>query len=223
MLRQQVKEGTGIRKKEMPRPGFALVIICVALMLNLVALPVLAQEDYPCVFWGTAAVEGEPVAAGTNITAWVGAEQIGSALTGDGTLDDDQFVLDALYDEEHGHVASFKIGDLWAKETAPWQRWGAVAVNLTASSQPATLDLVEGVNVIAYPGATAALAEALTNIGPGGLDVAEIIWARAAWTGGDWWFYLVAEDYASPAQFTYLEKGRAYLIVVSENCTWELP
>jgi len=85
-----------------------------------------------------------------------------------------------------------------------------------------TMELVEGANIICYPGATAALSEALTNIGPGGLDVARIIWARAAWTNGDWWFYLVPLDHPKPAEFTHLENGRAYLIVVSENCSWEL-
>ncbi len=52
--------------------------------------------------------------------------------------------------------------------------------------------------------------------------MAEIIWARAAWTGGDWWLYNVIQDHAVPAKFTHLENGRAYLIVVSEDCIWEL-
>lgn len=216
-----VEERSGLRKKEMLRPGFGLVIICVALMLNLLAFPVLAA-GYPCNFWGTATVEGEPVAAGTDITAWAGEEQIGSAPTGDRTLLDNEFSMGADYDESHGNVVSFKIGDLWASETAIWDRYGIVELSLTASSEPVTLDLVEGANIISYPGATATLAEALTNIGPEGLDVAEIIWARAAWTTGDWWFYNVAQGHASPAEFTHLENGRAYLIVVSENCTWEL-
>jgi hypothetical protein len=84
------------------------------------------------------------------------------------------------------------------------------------------LDLVEGCNIICYPGASATLATALTNIGPTGLDLVEIIWARAAWTNGDWWFYNVAQDHSVPAKFTHLENGRAYLIVVSEDCSWEL-
>ena len=219
---KQVEERSSLRKKEMLRPGFGLVIICVALMLNLVAFPVLAAI-YPCNFWGTATVEGEPVAAGTNITAWVGEEQIGSAPTGEGTLDDNEFSMLAEYGGDLGDTVNFKIGDLWAAEISPWVWYGPVLVDLTASSEPVTLDLVEGANIISYPGATAALAEAeaLTNIGPDGLDVAEIIWARAAWTTG-WWFYNVAQDFAVPAEFTHLENGRAYLIVVSENCTWEL-
>jgi len=113
-----------------------------ALMLSLAVMPALAQEDYPCVFYGFASVAGVPVAAGTNISAWVGVEQIGWALTGVDTLDDDQFVLDALYDQQAGDVVSFKIGALWANETALWVNWGAVPVNLTAG--------VPEVPVIAY-------------------------------------------------------------------------
>jgi C1A family cysteine protease len=97
------------------------------------------------------------------------------------------------------------------------------AIRLRTSGEGAvSLELVEGCNIICYPGATATLAEALTNIGPGGLDVAEIIWARAAWTGGDWWLYNVIQDHSVPAEFTQLENGRAYLIVVTEDCIWEL-
>jgi hypothetical protein len=206
----------------MPRLGFRSVILCVALTLSLVALPVLAAVTYPCNFWGFASVDGVPVAAGTNISAWVAGENIGWALTGEGILDDDEFSMGADYDEESGYVVSFKIGDLWAGETAPWQRYGSVPVDLTASSQPATLNLVEGCNTIAYPGATAALYEALTNIGPEGLDVAVIIWARATWTNAQWWYYNVEQGYAWPAEFTHLENGRAYVVAVSEDCTWEL-
>jgi len=103
-----------------------------ALMLSLAVMPALAQEEWPCVFWGRASVGGVPVAAGTEITAWVEMEEIGSTLTGAGLLDDDQFVLDALYDELSGMVVSFKIGPLWANETALWERTGEVEVNLTA-------------------------------------------------------------------------------------------
>jgi len=85
------------------------------------------------------------------------------------------------------------------------------------------LYLVEGCNIICYSGATATLATALTNIGPTGLDLVEIIWARAAWTNGQWWFYNVAQEYAWPSEFTHLENGRAYIIVVSQPCTWEFP
>jgi hypothetical protein len=84
-----------------------------------------------------------------------------------------------------------------------------------------TMELVEGINMISYSGATWDLPEALTNIGPDGLDVVEILWARGAWTGGDWLFY----DATSPIGSTLheLEHDQGYIIVVTADCTWELP
>jgi len=102
-----------------------------------------------------------------------------------------------------------------------WELPSCADIGSAASS----LDLVEGANIIHYSGNTAKLdeGEALTNIGPNGLDVAEIIWAIADWTDGNWWYYNVAQDYSNPAKFTHLQTGRAYNLVVSEDCTWDLP
>jgi len=181
--------------------------------------PEMSGSD-PCNFYGTAAVNGVPVEAGTEITAWVEGVEVASVLTGAGTLPDDEYNLNVFGEQGDVFEVSFKNGDWWANETANYVWLGMVCVNLTASSD---MELVEGANIICYPGATGTLAEALTNIGPSDLDVAEIIWARAFWTNGQWWFYNVAQDYAyPPGEFTHLEHGRAYLIVVSENCTWEL-
>lgn len=86
-------EESGSRKKEMLRPGSGLVIVCVALRLDLLALPVLAAVAYTCSFSGTADVAGEPVAADTNVTAWAGREQLGSVLTDEGSLAGGEFTL----------------------------------------------------------------------------------------------------------------------------------
>jgi C1A family cysteine protease len=91
--------------------------------------------------------------------------------------------------------------------------------NFTTQGPPGTLPLVEGVNIIAYTGATADLPGALTNIGPDGLDVVDIIWVRGAWTGGEWMYYNAIIQYGALSQ---LEAGRAYIIVVTEDCAWEL-
>ena len=120
--------------------GFGLAL-GLLLMLSLVVLPALAAVTYPCNFWGFASVNGVPVAAGTEISAWVGAENIGSALTGAGSLANNEFSMGAEYDEASGNVVSFKIGALWADETALWDRYGSVRVDLTA---------VTDVPVIAY-------------------------------------------------------------------------
>jgi hypothetical protein len=77
----------------MLRPGCGLVIVCVALRLDLLALPVLAAVNYTCSFSGAASVAEEPVAAGTSVTAWAGREQLGSALTDQGSLADGEFTL----------------------------------------------------------------------------------------------------------------------------------
>lgn len=83
------------------------------------------------------------------------------------------------------------------------------------------IQLVEGTNIICYSGSTTVLPEALTNIGPAGLGMVDIIWARGDWTGGEWRFY----DAVAPHGNTLheLENGRAYIIVVTEACTWNLP
>jgi len=98
----------------------------------------------------------------------------------------------------------------------------AYSWSFTTTSAPpeVVIILVEGVNIIAYTGVTADLPGALTNIGPGGLDVVDIIWARAAWTGGVWLYYNPRIAFGTLSQ---LENGRAYIIVVTEDCTWELP
>lgn len=81
---------------------------------------------------------------------------------------------------------------------------------------PATIPLWEGANPIYYTGATTDLPEALTNIS----EITEIIWERDISTDGEWWSYLVAWDYG---QISHLENGKVYIIVVSEDCTWEFP
>ncbi len=261
---------------------------------------------------------GEPVAAGTEITAWVEAEQVGSAVTGEGELEPDKYVM--TVELEGPTEVSFKIGEFWAEETATWEQYGAVEVNLhaytgnrpptvsepspadqatevstspelsilasdldedlmtvafydasddsvigtveevttdtspsvtwagldyetqyswyvkvsdgvnpeitsdtwnfTTMAVPATVELVAGVNIIPYTGVTTDLPGALTNIGPGAQDVVDVIWARGAWTGGEWLYYNARVPYGNLAQ---LETGRAYIIVVSQDCTWELP
>jgi len=275
------------------------------LATSVMAAPAMAAT-YPCLFYGTAEVDGAPVAADTEVTAWVEGVQVGSALTGAGTLDPGQFTLQV----ELGGVAevSFKIGELNAAETATWAQYGQVEVSLTASTgvtlvsiavapvsasvlvgetqaftatgtysddttadvtadaawassdtavatidgaiatavavgtttitatlgsidgsaslevtesvEVVTVELLEGVNVVAYNGATTSLPDALSNIGPDGSAVVQVIWARADWTGGVWLYYNAAIPWGT---LTELENGRAYIIVVSEACTWEIP
>ena len=97
-----------------------------------------------------------------------------------------------------------------------------VTATFTFEELPGFLSLVEGVNIIAYTGATTPLPGALTNI----VDVVDIIWARGAWTDGvpgvvDYWLYYNVESLYGT--LTQLEAGRAYIIVVTQDCTWTLP
>lgn len=110
-----------------------------ALILSMVLISAVAAVTYPCVFWGFASVGGVNVTADTEITAWVGAEQIGWALTGAGGLADNEFAMGAEYDETAGDEVSFKIGDLWAHQTATWERYGSVRVDLTATAPGAVV------------------------------------------------------------------------------------
>ena len=92
--------------------------------------------------------------------------------------------------------------------------------NFTTQGPSGTLRLVEGVNIIAYTGATTDLPAALTNIGPTGLNLVTIVWARGEWTGSQWLYYNAIIQYGTLSQ---LEEGRAYIICVTEDCAWELP
>ncbi len=115
-----------------------LLATCLLVALGLLAGPVMAAPAaYPGLFNGTASVDDEPVDAGTEITAWVGTEQVGSTLTGAGGLDANQFVLSV--ELEAGAEVSFKIGELDALETAAFVQYGAVAVTLTAYTAEVTL------------------------------------------------------------------------------------
>ncbi len=93
---------------------------------------------------------------------------------------------------------------------------GLTAVTVEVEEPVSTLELYEGANPILYTGVTTSLPEALSNIS----DVAEIIWQRDESTGGNWQSYIVA---AAFGEITELENGTVYIVVVSEDVTWELP
>ena len=88
-------------------------------------------------------------------------------------------------------------------------------VTVVSEVVPLTIQLYEGANPIYYTGATMDLPGALTDIEA----ITEIIWQRDVSTGGAWWYYLV--EWAT-GDITQLENGSVYIIVVSEDCIWEL-
>jgi len=120
---------------KMPKWVALIVAICLLVPLSVLAGPPMAAQaaTYPCLFYGTARVDVEPVEAGTEITAWVGGEQVASTLTGAGGLPDNQYTLPV--ELENPVEVSFKIGTLDANETATWVQYGSVEVNLTATTE----------------------------------------------------------------------------------------
>jgi len=101
--------------------------------------------------------------------------------------------------DSHGIV---KEGPLWDFTTAP--------------SEP-TQVLYAGANPIAYHGKTMSLPEALTNIS----DYLEIIWQRDVSTGGEWHVFYFYQGYPM-GQIAQLVEGKAYVVVVTQYCTWKL-
>jgi hypothetical protein len=152
----------------------------------------------------------EPIDEGTIVFTLDGVS--GSVSYSDTTA---TFTPDADLDYSTPYSASIQASDLAGNPMAEAHTW-----SFTTQGPPGTLSLVEGVNIIAYTSATADLPGALTNIGPGGLDVVDGIWARGAWTGGEWLYYNARIMFGTLSQ---LEAGRAYIIVVTEDCAWELP
>jgi hypothetical protein len=156
----------------------------------------------------------EPVNAGTIVFTLDSV--IGTVVYGDTTA---TFDPSANLSYSTTYTASIQTSDLAGNRMAQAYTWSFTTQSFP--ELPGTLSLVEGVNIIAYTGATAALPAALTNIGPGpdGDDVVDVIWARGAWTGGVWLKYNARFLVGTLSQ---LEAGRAYIIVVTEDCIWEL-
>lgn len=89
---------------------------------------------------------------------------------------------------------------------------------VTVKINPAPVQMLfEGANPIAYQGETSYLPEALTNI----TDKLVIIWQRDVTTGGAWHrFYFYSGN--PMGEIEKLVEDSAYIMVVSENCGWNL-
>jgi len=139
-----------------------------------------APATYPGLFYGTASVDDEPVDAGTEITAWVETEQVGSALTGPEGREPNEFILNV--ELEPGAEVSFKIGELDAIETATFVQYGAVEVALTAYTE------VTLVSIAVTPESASILigdTQQFTAMGTYSDDTTVDITAEAVWTSSD--------------------------------------
>ena len=123
--------------------GFGLAM-CLALMLSLVLPAVALADALPCNFMGTASVDGEAVTDGTPITAYAlklanaEMDQVGSTLTVSDPAAGFYELVVELDTATHLPEIYFKIGGLWANETATWVQYGLVGANLTATGGGST-------------------------------------------------------------------------------------
>jgi hypothetical protein len=96
----------------------------------------------PCNFYGTASVDGAAVAAGTAVTAWAEnlatheMDEVGSTVTVSVPVSGFYALVVDLNTGTHSTTIHFKIGDLWAVETATWAMYGNVERDLTAYTTP---------------------------------------------------------------------------------------
>jgi hypothetical protein len=108
---------------------------------------------------------------------------------------------------------------------------GSAVITVTAVGPNTALDVVtvkidpapvqvlyEGANPIAYQGQTGYLPEVLNNITDQQLV---IIWQRDATTGGAWHRFYFYSGYPM-GEIEKLVENSAYIVVVSENCGWNL-
>jgi hypothetical protein len=118
--------------------------ICLALALSLVLPAAVMADALPCAFVGTARIDGEPVADGTPITAYAQKmataemDAVGSTLTVSDPAAGFYELVVELDTATHLPEIYFKIGDLWANETATWVQYGLVETNLTATTGAST-------------------------------------------------------------------------------------
>ena len=83
--------------------------------------------------------------------------------------------------------------------------------------------LKQGGNVIRYDGPALNLTEALSNIGPLGQNVVDIVWATQQQDPqkGDWTHYY---NFRIPyGDVTTLERGWIYAITVTRDIVWTVP
>jgi hypothetical protein len=118
--------------------------ICLALVLSMILPAAVMADALPCNFVGTARIDGEPVADGIPIIAYAlkmataEMDEVGSTLTVSDPAAGFYELVVELDTATHLPEIYFKIGNLWANETATWMQYGLVAINLTATTGAST-------------------------------------------------------------------------------------
>jgi hypothetical protein len=112
----------------MSKLRFLVLLAALALMLSLPAVAS-AQEVLPHVFTGTARVNGEFMAPGTEITALINGEEQGST-----TVKANGEYEALVVEQGNGTEITFRVGTLTADQMAIWKSGAATMLDLTASS-----------------------------------------------------------------------------------------
>jgi hypothetical protein len=81
---------------KIPKLGIVVAVLLAVLSLMFAVIPAVAAATYPCLFHGTATVDGVPVTAGTEISFWVEGAEVASTVTGAGGLPDNIIVGKSL-------------------------------------------------------------------------------------------------------------------------------
>ena len=110
-----------------------LALLTIVALVAALPISVVAQNDAPHVFIGTAIVNGLTATTGVPITAWDGDTQIGSTTVTAGG----KFKIDV--NRSSGRI-TFKIDNANAAQSHPAWEFGGLETgfNLTASTQPVT-------------------------------------------------------------------------------------
>lgn len=122
---------------------YLLLVVTVGLVLMQMAVVALAPPPLPSSFWGMVTVNGEPVAEGTVISAWIGgvkyAEDVATVYAGyEGcyyafNVPGDQVGTEPIEGGVEGDTIIFRIGDLEAQESAEWHGGTNARLDLTVS------------------------------------------------------------------------------------------
>lgn len=133
------------------RIGMALLLLLSGLMpILLLPTSVRAAPPLPAGFYGTVTDNGEPVAAGTVVSAWINdvlyAQTPTFLFNGDAVyvLDvpgDDPETQDVVEGGTSDDMISFKVGEQTVAQTAAWQSGTNVALNLQIPQTTPTITL----------------------------------------------------------------------------------
>jgi len=187
-----------------------------------------AVSPGPCAYTGHAFLDGTAVPDGTGIRVLEDSTVLGSTTTGTGAMDDNEYYLDGVIalpgTEVNFQVWYEALGEwLSADETAIHELWGIVNVDLHVESP--TLHINANPFLFVYPWPDCTLPEALTNIGPEGLDVVKIVWGTSE-VGGVWYWVSYDPDTGGGMLGDIgMEQGKPYIMQVTGGgvCNdWEI-